>query len=407
MIFENTGLKLSDYDYNLPEEKIAKHPPNKREEAKLLVYKRGEIQHHTFKDIIQFVPKNATLVFNDTKVIPARLYFQKHTGALIEIFLLNPVDPVPVQYTMQEKKSCTWSCMVGNLKKWKENEILQSETKIKGHNILLKAHLLDRSNGTINFSWEGPEISFAEVLENTGEVPLPPYLKRKPTNEDKPRYQTVYSKNEGAVAAPTAGLHFTADVLKGLKLNGYKTEYLTLHVSAGTFQPIKDENVVEHPMHSEMIIIKKETLENLLNNSEKIIPVGTTSMRSLESIYWFGTKLLLGEATIFKINKLDPYQYTQENLPTRKEALIAILDFMSTNNLKELYGATEIFIFPGYKFKICDGLITNFHQPKSTLILLIAALISEDWKKVYGEALNLDYKFLSYGDSSLLLPILK
>lgn len=397
-------IKLSDYNFELPEEKIAKHPLEKRENSKLLFYKNQTIEHHLFKDIAQLIPENAILIFNNTKVIPARIFFYKPTGALIEIFLLKPLDPLPVHMAMQEKKSCTWLCMIGNLKKWKDPDVIIREIPIKTKKVVLSAELKDRNLGKIVFSWNDNEVTFAEILENAGEVPLPPYLNRKPTKEDKPRYQTVYSKFEGAVAAPTAGLHFTNDILDDLEVKNIKKEYLTLHVSAGTFQPVKEENVINHPMHTEVMIVRKETIINLLDKDKKVIAVGTTSMRTLESLYWYGVKLHLNKISEFKIGKLDPYQYSNELLPSKIEALESILKLMEINNLEELHGSTEIFIIPGYQFRICEALITNFHLPKSTLILLIAAFVGEDWKKIYKEALASDYRFLSYGDSSLLLP---
>ncbi len=397
-------IKLSDYDYYLPEENIAKHPLENREDSRLLLYQQQHIKHHSFNEIAHLLPSDAMLVFNDTKVISARIFFYKNTGALIEIFILNPLNPAPVHITMQEKRSCTWSCMIGNLKKWKDKDILKREVEVNGKTVILNAELKNRGAGEVVFSWDDPQTTFAEILESAGEVPLPPYLNRKATQEDKPRYQTVYSKNQGAVAAPTAGLHFTNDVLKELENKGIRKEYLTLHVSAGTFQPVKHENVVDHPMHSEVVIIKKETIRSLLNFNGKIIAVGTTSMRSLESLYWFGVKLHLNKGSLFKIDKLDPYQIPPIPLPSKTEAFEEISNYMVTNDLNQLYGSTEIFIMPGYQFKICDGLITNFHLPKSTLILLIAAFVGENWRKIYQEALNENYRFLSYGDSSFLMP---
>lgn len=397
-------LNLSDYDYSLPEEKIAKFPLNKREDSNLLVFNAEGISHDTFKNIKNHVPQHSLLVFNNTKVIPARIFFTKATGASIEIFLLNPVDPVDLNLVMQERRSCTWNCIIGNLKKWKDNDPLLKEVRISEQNLVLTARLKDREKGEVEFDWNFPEVSFADILDKIGEVPLPPYLKRKPTAEDKPRYQTVYSQNDGAVAAPTAGLHFTTTILEELKSNRCKVDYLTLHVSAGTFQPIKDENVLDHPMHSEVIIIQRSNILNLLEPKFKTIAVGTTSMRTLESLYWFGVKLLLKQNVDFKIQKLEPYEYDMD-LPSKEDALKSVLDYMNKIKLDVLYGSTEIFIFPGYKFKICEGLITNFHMPKSTLILLIAAFVGEEkWRLIYKEALCNNYRFLSYGDSSLLLP---
>lgn len=343
------------------------------------------------------------MVFNNTKVIPARLIFQRETGAKIEIFLLKPIAPNSViNEIMINTESVTWETMIGNLKKWKEGEILQGEVDIQGQQCIISAKLVDRDTKAVQFNWTGNNIPFVYIVEASGEVPLPPYLNRKATEEDKPRYQTVYSKKEGAVAAPTAGLHFTPTVLDQLQQKGVKQEFLTLHVSAGTFQPIKNEKVTEHAMHSEQMVVELETVEGLANHQEKIIAVGTTSMRSLESLYWFGVKLILDKDSHFMIPKLYPYHHHKNELPSRNDSFKAILDFMQEKQLKEITGSTEIFIMPGYDFKVCDGLITNFHQPSSTLILLVAAFTQGDWRKIYNEALKNEYRFLSYGDSNLL-----
>jgi S-adenosylmethionine:tRNA ribosyltransferase-isomerase len=291
--------------------------------------------------------------------------------------------------------------MIGNLKRWKEGEILKGRVIIKGEECILSAALLDWEKKSVEFKWTGENIPFVSIVEASGEVPLPPYLNRKATAEDKPRYQTVYSQKEGAVAAPTAGLHFTEETLEKLSENGVKQAFLTLHVSAGTFQPIKKENVMEHEMHSEQMVIDLETITKLTEQEGKIVAVGTTSMRTLESLYWFGVKLLHDPNTQFLIPKLYPYGFDTQ-LPTRKESLLAIRKYMENKGLQEITGATEIFIMPGYDFRVCDGLITNFHQPASTLILLVAAYTKGQWRKIYEEALQQDYRFLSYGDSNLL-----
>ena len=383
------SINLKDYHYSLPNERIAKFPLPERSDSKLLCYKSGEIFHDIFKSISTHLPKESLLVFNDTKVIPARLIFHKATGASIEVFLLEPVQPSNYEQNMNARKNCVWHCMIGNSKKWKSEEI-------EMENLGLKAK---RNKDEITFSWE-PDRSFSEMLELAGKTPLPPYISRKVTDSDKERYQTVYSKHEGAVAAPTAGLHFTDQLLSKLDKKGITKDYLTLHVSAGTFQPIKAETVNEHPMHRERIIITRENVVNLLK-VETIIPVGTTSLRTLESLYWYGVKLLNGKNEFF-IPKLYPYH--KSSLPTRTKSLHKVLEFMDQNDLSHLIGHTEIFIFPGYIFRVCSGLITNFHLSGSTLILLVAAMIGEDWKKVYEAALVKNYRFLSYGDSSLLIP---
>lgn len=393
------NLNINDYTYDLPNDRIARYPLAKRDEAKLLVYSKGKISHERFTTLPELIPSNALLYFNNTKVIPARMVFQKDTGAEIEIFLLTPIDPSPVMASaMQAQKQCTWKCTIGNLKRWSNGAILK---KVSG-TLMVEASLLNREEGLIEFSWND-DTTFAEVVDQSGKTPLPPYLKRDAEHSDKERYQTIYSKNEGAVAAPTAGLHFTEDIFDALTKKGITKDFITLHVSAGTFQPVKVDNALAHVMHTEQIIVTRTNIENLLIENRMIIPVGTTSMRTLESIYWFGMKLLTTGNTTFSVSQTDPYQ-AYKQLPGKKESLQAILDFMVDTNLESLTGHSSIYIHPGYTFKICDALITNFHQPGSTLILLVAAFIGENWKQVYKEALENDYRFLSYGDSSLIIP---
>jgi S-adenosylmethionine:tRNA ribosyltransferase-isomerase len=347
------------------------------------------------------------LVFNNTKVIPARLFFQKANGVIIEVFLLNPVEPSSVvSQVMETTDTCTWACMIGNKKRFKEKvvrtyNIEVGEYRIRQENVELNAELVDADKNYVKFSWNNSDLTFAEIVRYFGQIPLPPYLKRETEQKDYDTYQTVYSKNDGAVAAPTAGLHFTEQVFADLASKGIKHDFVTLHVGAGTFQPIKVQNVVEHKMHCEQIVFDKSFIINLLENILFVIPVGTTSMRSLESLYWFGVKLLSGEQTFF-IEKLSPYNQIESF--TVEQSLKAIIDYMNENKLSQLVGETEIFIFPSYEFKICKGIITNFHQPDSTLILLVAALVGENWKKIYDYALENNFRFLSYGDSSLLIP---
>ncbi len=383
------SIDLKDYHYSLPDERIAKFPLPERSDSKLLLYQKGEISHDLFKSIPNHLPEKCLLVFNDTKVIPARLIFHKSTGARIEVFLLKPSHPSNYEQSMNAKNGCSWHCMIGNSKKWKTEEIEVAEIGLKA----------TRQNDEVTFTWK-QDLTFSEILELAGKIPLPPYIDREVKDSDKDRYQTVYSKHQGAVAAPTAGLHFTEELLSNLEKQGIKKDYLTLHVSAGTFQPIKAETVDDHPMHREQIIVTKQNVENLLQ-AETIIPVGTTSLRTLESLYWYGVKLLNGDSDFF-IPKLFPYRHSE--LPNKTESLNAVLDFMNQNETTHLIGHTEIFIFPSYTFRMCSGLITNFHLPGSTLILLVAAMIGEDWEIVYKEALAQNYRFLSYGDSSLLLP---
>jgi S-adenosylmethionine:tRNA ribosyltransferase-isomerase len=395
-------IKLSDYEYTLPEEKIAKFPLENRADSKLLQYQAGNISNHRFFEISNFIPEGSMMVFNNTKVIPARLIFQRESGAKIEIFLLKPLHPSTViNEVMLNSTSVIWETFIGKLKKWRENEILQGEITIHGKTEIINARLVDRALKHVEFTWSGNYIPFVAIVEAAGEVPIPPYLNRNATKEDKSRYQTVYSRKEGAVAAPTAGLHFTEEVFQNLEDKGIKKEFLTLHVSAGTFQPITQELVASHPMHSEQMVFDLETIQNLATQNDKIIAVGTTSMRSLESLYWYGVMLKLDSKSLFNIPKLYPYTH-MGNLPERTESFGVIITYMQENNLKEITGSTEILIMPGYEFKVCDGLITNFHQPSSTLILLVAAFTKGNWKKIYEEALEKDYRFLSYGDSSLL-----
>lgn len=397
-------IDLEHYHYKLPEEKIAKFPLSERDQSKLLVYQKGAIQHQHFYKLTEHLPKGSSLIFNNTKVIPARIHFQKQSGATIEIFLLSPVSPSPeVAQAMLVKNNCIWHCMVGNRKRWKNGDELIRFFETNYGKIKVRATYADYEQNHIQFEWDNDAVPFVEIVGMMGSTPLPPYLNRSATAEDEPRYQTVYSKNEGAVAAPTAGLHFTDRILQDIEQK-HPIHELTLHVGAGTFQPIKATNVLEHSMHCEQIQIDKSTLEFLAQTDDSIIAVGTTSVRSLESAYWFGIQLLETATHDFHIKKLYPYERGFENLPTRKQSFQAILDYMDKAEMESLHGDTEIFLFPGYKFQVVNGLITNFHQPESTLILLIAAFIGEDWEEVYNHALTKDYRFLSYGDSSLLIP---
>ncbi|MBN3518625.1 S-adenosylmethionine:tRNA ribosyltransferase-isomerase [Algoriphagus lutimaris] len=395
-------IDLKEYEYTLPEERIARFPLEKRDSSKLLHFKNQVITHQRFSDIPNLLPEDSLLVYNNTKVIPARLIFQRETGARIEIFLLQPIAPTTViPEIMLAKHPVIWETMIGNLKKWKDGEILQGRIIYQNQEIILSAKLINRDRREVEFSWDQEQIAFVDVVEASGEVPLPPYLNRKPVAEDRDRYQTVYSQKEGAVAAPTAGLHFTNEVLEKLRKKGVKTEEVTLHVSAGTFQPIKSKNVIEHPMHSEQIHVAIDTIRNLLQHQGKIVAVGTTSVRTLESLYWYGVKLLRNDGEEFNIPKL--YPYTESSVhPHYKDSFQAILSHMEAKGIDTLVGSTEIFIFPGYQFQVVNGLITNFHQPGSTLILLIASILGNRWREIYEEALNSGYRFLSYGDSSLL-----
>lgn len=390
-------INISDFTYTLPEERIAKFPLTERDQSKLLVYsKDGIISHQQFKNIVDLLPEGSLMVFNDTKVIPARLQFQKESGAQIEIFLLSPEKPSPLlQLAMESTSECTWSCTVGNLKRWNEATVLQKDLGFT----LLSAQLIDREKQKVKFSWTN-HVSFAKVVEAFGETPLPPYLKRKAEESDKQRYQTVYSHYEGAVAAPTAGLHFTPKLLKDLESKSIHSSFVTLHVSAGTFQPVKTENALEHAMHNEQIVVSQKTIEQLLHQQKRIIPVGTTSMRTVESLYWMGVNLLTAKENPFVVTQKTPYE--KEITTPAKESLQTLLDYLQKNKEDTIIGHTSIYIHPDYQFRMCEALITNFHQPGSTLILLVAAFVGDDWKKIYQEALNNQYRFLSYGDSSLL-----
>lgn len=395
------SIHLSDYQYDLPDDKIAKFPLAERDSSRLLYFEEGTISHRTFTELPDLLPSNTLMVFNNTKVIPARMIFQRSTGAKVEIFLLKPLSPSPViNEVMTSTGAVKWETIIGNLKKWKEGEVLEGKIWIDQEEITLKATLADRTHRIVEFQWDSL-IPFVALVEASGEVPLPPYLNRPAVQEDKPRYQTVYSKKEGAVAAPTAGLHFTEKVLSQLAVKGIETEYLTLHVGAGTFQPIKDEDVVQHPMHSEQIVIHQDNLRHLIAHTGNIVAVGTTSMRTLESLYWYGVKLVKENNQSFFIPKLFPYE-VHEDLPSLKESFQAVLSWMAENGREEITGQTEIMIMPGYEFRVCNGLVTNFHQPGSTLILLVAAFTKNKWREIYDEALSQDYRFLSYGDSSLL-----
>jgi len=397
-------MNINKFDFELPDEKIPKHPLEKRSCSKLLKYDKGEITHHSFSSIADHLPKNSLLLLNDTEVIPARFHFNKATGANIEIFLLKPVEPSPiVSQGMEAKGGCSWKCMIGNKKRWK-GETLKQKISIGEINLTLEVEWPNHQQDVVSFKWNSNQISFSEIVEEMGKVPIPPYLNREPVLADKERYQTVYSRVKGAVAAPTAGLHFDDHILSGFSKKEIKTDYLTLHVGAGTFQPIKSDNVLNHEMHSEQIMISQANIQTLMDHDGPIIPVGTTSLRSLESLYWYGVALMHDPNSEFKIKQDQPYKTGFKNLPSRNEVLKTIFSFMERREKNSLIGETGIFIRPDYHFQMCDGLVTNFHQPKSTLILLVAALIGNDWRKVYNEALDNDYRFLSYGDSSLLLP---
>jgi len=399
------SLDLNKYIYELPESRIARFPLEERAQSKLLFFNKGEISHHYFSEISSLLPTHSLLVFNETKVIPARLHFRKTTGASIEIMLLNPVAPSSdINISMSARNKTTWKCMIKNLRRWDPENILETIIHLEKKDIQLTASLVNKEEKHVEFVWDNDRNTFSDILNFSGKVPLPPYLKREPVPLDTPRYQTVYSKNDGAVAAPTAGLHFTKNILKDIMDKNHISDFITLHVSAGTFRPIQVEDIRQHDMHRENIIVKRSNIVNLVNNLGRTIAVGTTSMRTIESMYWFGVKLLEKKEDHLFIEKLYPYDHDRNTLPVTKEALQTVLDYMDEEKIDELHGETEIFIFPGYSFKVCNGLITNYHMPASTLILLVAAFVGDDWKKIYDVALKENYRFLSYGDSSFLIP---
>lgn len=392
-------IDINEYKYELSPDRIALFPLPQRDHSKLLVYNQGVMTHSQFTELDKFLTADAMLVFNNTKVIPARLLFKKETGAEIEVFLLNPVSPSPlVSVAMEAHSFCEWHVAVGNAKRWNEGAL----TKRAG-NHQLTVTLIDREKSIVRFEWPD-QLTFAEMISHLGATPLPPYLKREVEVSDKERYQTVYSKKEGAVAAPTAGLHFTDRVFEKLRQKNIATDFLTLHVSAGTFQPVKAENALDHTMHAEQMVVSKANLENLLNQ-KSVIAVGTTSLRTLESLYWYGVKLASEPDAIFQIAQDEPYQKNNKTKNIdRNEAFENVLKKMTRDGETQLAGETSIYIVPGYQINTANALITNFHQPGSTLMLLVAAFVGKDWKKIYQHALENDYRFLSYGDSSLLIP---
>jgi len=399
------NIRIEDYDYDLPDERIAKFPLAEREASKLLIYKDGKIEESRFSEVRHLLGSGQTLIFNNTKVIHARLFFRKLTGAVIEVFCLEPHLPVDYAQNFAARDSCEWSCMVGNLKKWKEGTIACDFT-YGGAACRLTAEKVHRQEGEliIRFSWTGG-LSFSEVLEGCGRIPIPPYLNRESEDSDEIRYQTVYSKAEGSVAAPTAGLHFTREILEDLKNKGVRIAELTLHVGAGTFRPVKAETIGEHDMHTEHLVISRELVECLRNKQKEIIAVGTTSVRTLESLYWMGVKRLEGNKEFFSLGQWEAYTLPAHY--TLSEAMEALLGWFDETRQEFLKARTTIIIVPGYCFQVLDAMFTNFHQPKSTLLLLVGAAVGEDWHKIYDYALTHDFRFLSYGDSSFLKLKLK
>lgn len=417
---ETRHIKIKDFNYHLPDERIAKFPLAERDSSKLLLYRKGEVQEDTFVNLPQYLPEGALMVFNNTKVIQARLHFRKETGALIEVFCLEPAVPHDYVLMFQQTRSCSWYCMIGNLKKWK-NGALKRTVTVRGQEIELTVTRgeMHGNSHRVDFVWNSDEVTWAEILDAVGELPIPPYLNRETQESDKETYQTVYSKIKGSVAAPTAGLHFTERVLEALDRHGIDREEVTLHVGAGTFKPVKSEEIEGHEMHTEYICVNKRTIEKLIAHGGACIAVGTTSVRTLESLYYIGVYLEThpdASEEELHVQQWTPYEYAEQTRPqgsepdgrpealTTAEALQNILDYLERNELSALHTSTQIIIAPGYTYHVVRMMVTNFHQPQSTLLLLVSAFVHGDWHKIYDYALEHDFRFLSYGDSSLLIP---
>jgi S-adenosylmethionine:tRNA ribosyltransferase-isomerase len=405
------NLSIKDFTYDLPEDRIAKYPLPERDASKLLVYDQGKITEDVYRNLDKHLPPNSLLVFNDTKVIEARVLFQKPTGGIIEIFCLEPHEQYrDITTAMNQRGKVLWHCLIGGASKWKHGQILDKKI-IASNETILHAKYIEKKIDSfiIEFSWSDDSLNFAEILHLAGAIPLPPYIKRAVETSDEQRYQTIYAHNEGSVAAPTAGLHFTDHVFEKLRSKNIKVDFVTLHVGAGTFKPVKSEMIREHEMHAEFITVSRETIENIFQNlSQNIIPVGTTSLRTIESLYWLGAKLVIGnlqsaimQETSFGLGQWECYELEKANIEAG-QALEMLIEFMQKENMKRLITKTQILIAPPYKTKIANALVTNFHQPQSTLLLLVGALIKEDWKKVYDYALQHELRFLSYGDGCLL-----
>lgn len=398
-------IHISDFNYELPEKCIAKFPVTPRDHSKLLIYDKGNVSEDVFYNISNYLPKGELMVFNNTRVIQARIHFRKETGAVIEVFLLEPAQPSDYELMFQSRGHCAWLCMVGNLKKWKEGT-LQRSFNVRGRDVTLKA-VRRHEQGTsqwIDFSWDD-DVPFADILDAVGELPIPPYLNRDTEESDKITYQTVYSKIKGSVAAPTAGLHFTDGVLRSIDNHGIEREELTLHVGAGTFRPVKSEEIAGHDMHTEYISVSRATLERLVSHDAKAIAVGTTSVRTLESLYYIGARLAVNpDAPEEDLHVAQWEPYDTHPCITPVEALNNIISYLDRNGMGAFHGSTQIIIAPGYDYKIVKMLVTNFHQPQSTLLLLVSAFVHGDWRRIYDYALANGFRFLSYGDSSLIIP---
>jgi len=407
------ALTIDEFDYSLPDECIAQHPLSERDASKLLIYQQGKISQSLFNNISEFLPSDSLLLFNDTKVFQARIIFYKSTGARIEIFCLEPAAPTAeYQIAFSNRGECYWKCLVGNNKKWK-NGILRLPLIVNQKETILKAEKVNQIGETaiIRFSWEPELLSFATIIDQSGLVPLPPYIHREADSEDKKRYQTIYARLKGSVAAPTAGLHFTNRVFDSLSSKNISSAFVTLHVGAGTFKPVSASTIGEHEMHAEQISITSAVLKQLIAENDKkdpskVFPVGTTSMRTIESFYWLGVRKIKGQLNEEHpaVHQWDPYDTNLDTGISMHESLEALLEHLTKTGSEQIIASTQLIIAPGYRYRIASGLITNFHQPRSTLLLLVSALIGEDWKKVYDFALNNDFRFLSYGDSCLLMP---
>ncbi len=410
MTLDPRHIHIRDYNYILPEERIAKFPIAQRDHSKLLVYNKGKVSEDVFYNLPNYLPENALMIFNNTKVIQARMHFRKSTGALIEVFLLEPAEPSDYELMFQSNTSCAWYCMVGNLKKWKEGTLTrQCIINNIPCTITATRESVHGTSHRVEFEWTGG-FSFSEIIDAMGELPIPPYLNRETQESDKTTYQTVYSKIKGSVAAPTAGLHFTPEVLNSLDAHKIIREELTLHVGAGTFKPVKSEEIEGHQMHTEFISVSRETIQKLIDHDASAIAVGTTSVRTLESLYYMGLKVLKDPSLsedMLHVQQWEPYTKQEDDSikePSPCTSLRALAAWIDNHALEILHSSTQIIIAPGYDYKIVKMLVTNFHQPQSTLLLLVSAFVKGDWHQIYDYALSHDFRFLSYGDSSLLIP---
>ena len=399
------NIEIAEYDYPLPDERIAKYPLNQRDSSKLLIYDKGVVGEDVFGNLPKHIPSGSLMIFNNTKVIQARMRFRKATGAQIEIFCLEPYSPSDYLQIFQQTESCVWQALVGNSNRWKSG-ILSQTVDVDGCTVTLTAERISApaSVNLVRFSWDGG-VTFAELLDKAGELPIPPYLNRNTEESDKSTYQTVYSKIKGSVAAPTAGLHFTPEVFEALKSAGVECGEVTLHVGAGTFKPVKSDVIADHEMHEEYIEVSRELVERIIAAGASVVAVGTTSVRTIESLYFLGEAVAENgdiDEQMLAVTQWMPYE--REHTLTALEALQALLCYMQRRGLDRIHSHTRIMIAPGYRYRIVKAIVTNFHQPKSTLLLLVSAFVNGDWKKIYDYALSHDFRFLSYGDSSLLIP---